>query len=319
MSNIVLVHGGFVDGSGWQGVYQILRRSGHHVTVVQNPTTSLARRGRHQAGARSADRPSRAGRTLLRWRRHHRGRQPSPGVRWSTSPRSPPTGRIGEHPHRRPRAAHPAPPRWVPLPRQREVPRLLRGGRRPRPGRLHGRLAGALGSGRPGRGDHRTGLAEQAELVSHRHRGPHDPTGRPAVSWPAEPTPARSRPWAATPSTCPGPTWSPPSSTQPPTRSTEAGGGIWLWSPPVTIPPKRSSPNRNTRSWRSAFAGSRLIDCRSLSPHWLGYVSDAVSGQPIVCLIDDEQSLAKALVHALAFVARRLVGPSRSCPVEART
>jgi pimeloyl-ACP methyl ester carboxylesterase len=42
MSNIVLVHGGFVDGSGWQGVYQILRRTGHHVTVVQNPTTSLA-------------------------------------------------------------------------------------------------------------------------------------------------------------------------------------------------------------------------------------------------------------------------------------
>jgi len=42
VSNIVLVHGGFVDGSGWKGVYQILRKSGHAVTVVQNPTTSLA-------------------------------------------------------------------------------------------------------------------------------------------------------------------------------------------------------------------------------------------------------------------------------------
>jgi pimeloyl-ACP methyl ester carboxylesterase len=40
--NIVLVHGGFVDGSGWQGVYQILKRNGHNVSVVQNPTTSLA-------------------------------------------------------------------------------------------------------------------------------------------------------------------------------------------------------------------------------------------------------------------------------------
>jgi pimeloyl-ACP methyl ester carboxylesterase len=40
--NVVLVHGGFVDGSGWQGVYQILKRSGHNVTIVQNPTTSLA-------------------------------------------------------------------------------------------------------------------------------------------------------------------------------------------------------------------------------------------------------------------------------------
>ena len=40
--NVVLVHGGFVDGSGWQGVYNILRRNGHNVSIVQNPTTSLA-------------------------------------------------------------------------------------------------------------------------------------------------------------------------------------------------------------------------------------------------------------------------------------
>jgi pimeloyl-ACP methyl ester carboxylesterase len=38
---IVLVHGGFVDGSGWQGVYEQLRRDGYTVRVVQNPTTSL--------------------------------------------------------------------------------------------------------------------------------------------------------------------------------------------------------------------------------------------------------------------------------------
>ena len=40
--SIVLIHGGFVDGSGWQGVYQILRKDGFSVTVVQNPTRSLA-------------------------------------------------------------------------------------------------------------------------------------------------------------------------------------------------------------------------------------------------------------------------------------
>jgi len=40
--NIVLVHGGFVDGSGWQGVYNILKKDGYNVTIVQNPTTSLA-------------------------------------------------------------------------------------------------------------------------------------------------------------------------------------------------------------------------------------------------------------------------------------
>jgi pimeloyl-ACP methyl ester carboxylesterase len=39
--NIVLVHGGFVDGSGWEGVYHILKRDGYNVSIVQNPTISL--------------------------------------------------------------------------------------------------------------------------------------------------------------------------------------------------------------------------------------------------------------------------------------
>src|SRR5271168_2830689 len=39
---IVLVHGGFVDGSGWEGVYNILKKDGFDVIVVQNPTISLA-------------------------------------------------------------------------------------------------------------------------------------------------------------------------------------------------------------------------------------------------------------------------------------
>jgi len=41
MKNIVLVHGGFVDGSGWESVYQILKKDGYSVSIVQNPTTSL--------------------------------------------------------------------------------------------------------------------------------------------------------------------------------------------------------------------------------------------------------------------------------------
>jgi pimeloyl-ACP methyl ester carboxylesterase len=40
--NVVLVHGGFVDGSGWEGVYEVLRKDGYKVSIVQNPTTSLA-------------------------------------------------------------------------------------------------------------------------------------------------------------------------------------------------------------------------------------------------------------------------------------
>lgn len=39
---VVLVHGGFVDGSGWEGVYMALRQDGCHVSIVQNPTLSLA-------------------------------------------------------------------------------------------------------------------------------------------------------------------------------------------------------------------------------------------------------------------------------------
>jgi pimeloyl-ACP methyl ester carboxylesterase len=41
VKNAVLVHGGFVDGSGWQGVYDLLKADGFNVTVVQNQTLSL--------------------------------------------------------------------------------------------------------------------------------------------------------------------------------------------------------------------------------------------------------------------------------------
>lgn len=41
ISNVVLVHGGFVDGGGWRGVYDILKADGFRVSVVQNPTISL--------------------------------------------------------------------------------------------------------------------------------------------------------------------------------------------------------------------------------------------------------------------------------------
>ena len=41
-ASIVLVHGGFVDGSGWQRVYNILKKDGYEVTAVQNPTVTLA-------------------------------------------------------------------------------------------------------------------------------------------------------------------------------------------------------------------------------------------------------------------------------------
>ncbi len=42
LKNVVLVHGGFVDGSGWAAVYKALKKDGYTVTIVQNPTISLA-------------------------------------------------------------------------------------------------------------------------------------------------------------------------------------------------------------------------------------------------------------------------------------
>jgi len=39
--NVVLVHGAFADGSGWRPVYDLLAQDGYHVAVVQNPTVSL--------------------------------------------------------------------------------------------------------------------------------------------------------------------------------------------------------------------------------------------------------------------------------------
>ena len=41
INDVVLVHGGFVDGSGWQGVYSLLKKDGYNVSIVQNPTLSL--------------------------------------------------------------------------------------------------------------------------------------------------------------------------------------------------------------------------------------------------------------------------------------
>ena len=72
VKNVVLVHGGFVDGSGWQGVYDLLKKDGYNVTIVQNPTTSLADdvAVTKRALAR-ADRSRDSRRSFVRRRRNH--------------------------------------------------------------------------------------------------------------------------------------------------------------------------------------------------------------------------------------------------------
>jgi hypothetical protein len=73
IGNIVLVHGGFVDGAGWRGVYDILKKDGFNVSIVQNPTISLAGDVSDQVDNRFPTGPGDPGRALLRRGCHHRG------------------------------------------------------------------------------------------------------------------------------------------------------------------------------------------------------------------------------------------------------
>ena len=78
--SIVLVHGGFVDGSGWEGVYNILKKDGYNVSIVQNPTISLADDvAVDQARLAAQPGPVILVGPLVRRRGHHRGRQRSQG------------------------------------------------------------------------------------------------------------------------------------------------------------------------------------------------------------------------------------------------
>ncbi len=80
---IVLVHGGFVDGSGWEGVYKILKADGYDVAIVQNPTTSLqADVAATKAVIAAQTKPVIACRPFLRRRRDHGIRHRSEGG-WS--------------------------------------------------------------------------------------------------------------------------------------------------------------------------------------------------------------------------------------------
>ena len=130
--NVVLVHGGFVDGSGWEGVYRALTKRGYNVSIVQNPTLSLAddvavtkRTLAAQAGPRASwdirtavsSSPKRArtggSQGLCMWRRragHRRvGRVThSESSCWGAgAPDSPAAG-------------------WIPFPRQGEIRRVVR-------------------------------------------------------------------------------------------------------------------------------------------------------------------------------------------------
>ena len=57
MKNIVLVHGGFVDGAGWEGVYKILKRDGYSVSIIPIPCAAWASSPKARAGCVIPARP----------------------------------------------------------------------------------------------------------------------------------------------------------------------------------------------------------------------------------------------------------------------
>ena len=115
--NVVLVHGGFVDGSGWRGVYDLLTADGFNVSVVQNQTLSLENDvDDNPPRTRQAGRPGDPRRPLLRRRRHHRSRaheqRRRPRVHRGLRARQ---RRVGQHADRRSPPGAPVPPILPPV------------------------------------------------------------------------------------------------------------------------------------------------------------------------------------------------------------
>ena len=177
IKNVVLVHGGFVDGSGWQGVYDVLKKDGYNVSIVQNPTTSLAddvavtRRvlaaqdgpailvGHSYGGVvitEAGNDPKVAGLVYIA------AFAPDKGESVSSLIKNPPPGA-------------PVPPILPPqdgflfLDRAKFAASFAADVSR-RSGGLHGGLAGAVGPRRAERRGHRAGVEDEAQLVPRRHR-----------------------------------------------------------------------------------------------------------------------------------------------------
>ena len=183
VKNVVLVHGGFVDGSGWEGVYQTLKKNGYTVTVVQNPTTSLAddvaftrRALAEQDGPAILVGHSYGGVVIT-----EAGTDPKVAGLVYIAAFAPDTGESVLKLIENPPPGAPVPPILPPqdgylfLDRAKFAASFaadvepVRG--------VHGRLAGAVGRGRARWRHNHSGMEDEAELVSRRDRGPDDSAG----------------------------------------------------------------------------------------------------------------------------------------------
>src|SRR5580692_1342001 len=170
--NIVLVHGGLVDGSGWEGVYNVLKKDGYTVTIVQNPTISLADDVAVTKRAIAVQERPRDTRRSLVWRRcHHRSRQRpeggGAGLYRCLCARQRRICILTDQGSASWRACTAAPSArgWLSDARQGEIPCVFRRRCEPGKGRIHGRLASAVGCERAGRHHQRSGMEGEAYLV----------------------------------------------------------------------------------------------------------------------------------------------------------
>ena len=145
MKNIVLVHGGFVDGAGWEGVYKILKRDGYSVSIVQNPTISLE----DDVAVTKRTLATQDGPTILVGHSYggavitEAGNHPKVSALVYIAAFAPDKGEsvgslIKGSAARRARTADTAPARRLFVPRQGEVSRLFRSRRGPRKSRVYG-------------------------------------------------------------------------------------------------------------------------------------------------------------------------------------
>jgi len=149
---IVLVHGGFVDGSGWAGVYKNLKDKGYNILVVQNPTKSLA----DDVAATKAAIDSADGDVILVGHSYggvvitEAGTHPKVASLVYITAFAPDKGEsvsslIANPPPGAPVPPILPPPKRLSLPRPHKIRGILRCGRRKRLSFLHGRFPGAVG------------------------------------------------------------------------------------------------------------------------------------------------------------------------------
>ncbi len=185
--SVVLVHGGFVDGSGWEEVYKILRKDGYKVSIVQNPTTSLA----DDVAATKRVIAEQKSPVVLVGHSYggvvitEAGTDPKVASLVYIAAFAPDKGESVAALIKDPPPGAPVPPILPPqegffLLDKAKFPASFAGDSQGE-GRIHGELPGALGGGGTERRRQGTCVEDKAQLVPRRHRRQDDPASRPAT------------------------------------------------------------------------------------------------------------------------------------------